>query len=350
MSSRPRARTRQPHSAEIRQVYERLLAGAPVRSRHVEMDAGNRVHLLEQGAGPPVVLLHGTGNPAGFLLPLLQELRGVRAIAPDLPGVGLSDPADLPVARYRERAVAWLDRLLDTLELDATTLLGHSGGGVWALWYALAHPDRVRRLVLLGVPTLPGTRCPLPIRVIGTPGLGRLVSRLAPPSPRSVLRLASAVGEKGTLARHPDLVDLLVAAGRDPVTDRAATAELHALISPFALVSPSGFRRRSRVRPDELRRLAMPTLVVWGERDPVGSIPVARAVAELIPDARLEVLPTGHGPWLGQPTRTAATVADFVLPLREAQGGQTQRVQPEGGEIGGTDAERERPPARGTGR
>ena len=52
------------------------------------MGAGNRVHLLEQGAGPPVVLLHGTGNPAGFLLPLLQELHGVRAIAPDRPGVG----------------------------------------------------------------------------------------------------------------------------------------------------------------------------------------------------------------------------------------------------------------------
>jgi pimeloyl-ACP methyl ester carboxylesterase len=312
MSSRPQVRTQQPHSAEIRQVYERLLAGASVSSRHVEVDAGNRVHLLEQGAGPPVVLLHGTGNPAGFLLPLLHELHGVRAIAPDRPGVGLSDPVDFPEGRYRQTVVAWLDRLLDALELDATTLLGHSGGGVWALWYALAHPDRVKRLVLLGVPTLPKTRCPLPIRLVATPGLGQLLSRLAPPSHKSMLRLASAVGEKATLARHPDLVDLLVAAGRDPISDRAAKAEFRALISPFALLSPSGFRRRGRVRPDELRQLAMPTLVLWGERDPVGSIPVARAVAELILDARLEVLPTGHGPWLGQPTRTAATVADFV--------------------------------------
>jgi pimeloyl-ACP methyl ester carboxylesterase len=311
MSSRPQARTQQPHPAEIRQVYERLLAGASVRSRHVEV-AGGRVHLLEHGAGPPVVLLHGTGDPAGFLLPLLHELHGVRAIAPDRPGVGLSDPIDLPAGRYREAAVAWLDRLLDTLELDATTLLGHSGGGVWALWYALAHPDRVKRLVLLGVPALPRTRCPLPIRLVGTPGLGRLLSRLAPPSRKSVLRLASAVGEKATLAHQPDLVDLLVAAGRDPITDRAAKAEFSTLISPFALLTPSGFRRRARVRPDELRQLAMPTLVLWGEQDPVGSIPVARAVTELIPDARLEVLPTGHGPWLGQPTRTAAAVTDFA--------------------------------------
>jgi pimeloyl-ACP methyl ester carboxylesterase len=311
MSSRPQARTQQHHSAEIRQVYDRLLAGASVRSRHVEV-AGGRVHLLEQGAGPPVVLLHGTANPAGFLLPLLHELRGVHAIAPDRPGVGLSDPIDLPAGRYRETAVAWLDRLLDTLELKATTLLGHSGGGAWALWYALAHPDRVERLVLLGVPALPRTRCPLPVRLVGTPGLGQLLSRLAPPSRRSMLRLASAMGEKATLARRPDLVDLLVAAGRDPITDRAAKAEFRALISPFALLTPSGFRRRARIRPDELRRLAMPTLVVWGERDPVGSVPVARAVTELIPDARLEVLPTGHGPWLGQPTRTAAAVTEFV--------------------------------------
>jgi pimeloyl-ACP methyl ester carboxylesterase len=44
----------------------------------------------------------------------------------------------------------------------------------------------------------------------------------------------------------------------------------------------------------------------------VGSVPVARAVTELIPDARLKVLPTGHGPWLGQPTQTATTVLDFM--------------------------------------
>jgi pimeloyl-ACP methyl ester carboxylesterase len=324
MSSRRLARTQQPRSAEMRQVYERLLAGASVDSRQVELDAGSRVHLLEQGAGPPVVLLHGSGNPAGFLLPLLRELHGVHAIAPDRPGVGLSDPIDLPAARYRETAVAWVDRLLDTLELDDTTLVGHSGGGVWALWYALAHPDRVRRLVLLGPPMFPKTRCPLPIRLAATPGLGQLLSRLAPPSPRSMLRFAYLVArEKEALARHPDLVDLLVAAARDPVTDRAAKAEFRTFVSPFALLSPSGFRPRSRLRPDELRQLAMPTLVIWGEQEPLGSVSVARAAAELIPRARLEVLPAGHGPWLGHPAQTAAMVVDFI---RE-ESGQAPAVQ-----------------------
>jgi pimeloyl-ACP methyl ester carboxylesterase len=124
--------------------------------------------------------------------------------------------------------------------------------------------------------------------------------------------LASVMGEKATLAARPELIDLLVAVGRDPVADRAAKAEFRALVSPLALLSPHGWRRRSRVRPDELAQVAVPTLVVWGERDPLGGVPVARAVTDLIPRARLEVLPTGHGPWLGQPARTAATVADFL--------------------------------------
>jgi pimeloyl-ACP methyl ester carboxylesterase len=307
MSSRAQTHTQSVHSAEIRQVYERLLAGASVRSCHVEVGAGNRVHLLEHGAGPPVVLLHGAANPAGFLLPLLRELHGVHAIAPDRPGVGLSDPIDLPGDRYRETAVAWLDRFLDTLELDTTTLLGHSGGAMWALWYALAHPDRIRRLVLIGPPTVPKTRCRLPLRIATTPVVGQLLSRLAPPNPKSILRFAHHVAREGeTLARHPDLVDLLVAAGRDPITDHVSKAELRVFVSPF------GFRRRSRVRPDELRQLAMPTLVIWGEHEPLGGVSVARSVTELIPHARLEVPPTGHGPWLGQPTRTAATVLEFA--------------------------------------
>jgi pimeloyl-ACP methyl ester carboxylesterase len=104
----------------------------------------------------------------------------------------------------------------------------------------------------------------------------------------------------------------LVVLGRDPVTDRAAEGEIRVLVSPFALLAPSGFRGRSRVRPDELRRVAMPTLIVWGERDPLGGVSVAQSITDLIPHARLEVLPTGHGPWLGLPAKTAATIADFV--------------------------------------
>jgi pimeloyl-ACP methyl ester carboxylesterase len=234
-------------------------------------------------------------------------------LAPDRPGFGLSDPIDLPRNRYRENAIAWLNRLLDTLRVDSAALLGHSGGGMWALWYALAHPERVERLVLIGLPMLQKTRCPMPMRVVATPGLGELVSRLMPTNPKSVLQFAhDAARERDTLARYPDQVDLMVAVGRDPIADRATKAEVRLFVSPFALLSPSGIRRRRRVRADELREISMPTLMMWGEHERLGSGSVARAATELIPDAWLELLPTGHAPWLGQPGRTAAAVLDFI--------------------------------------
>ncbi len=307
-----RQQVRSAHSGEVRQACERVLAGSSVRSRYLEAGAGGRVHLLEIGDGRPVVLVHGTGSPAGFFLPLLNELHHVRAIAPDRPGQGLSDPIDLPRHRYREIAVAWLDGLLDALELDTAALVGHSAGGVWSLWYALAHPERVTRLVLIGPPALPKTRCPLPYRLIATPGLGELLSRLVPASPKSLLRFASFMGEGATLPRHPDLIDFMVAAGRDSLAASVDRAEARVLVSPFALVSLRGFRRQSRVRADELRQVAVPTLVIWGEQEPLGSVSVARAVTELIPHARLEVLAGGHAPWLGQPEQAAAALADFV--------------------------------------
>lgn len=93
--------------------------------------------LLEAGDGPPVVLLPGTLSSGLFWLPLLPKLRGLHAIAPDRPGQGLSDPAAVSEAPTRQAAVAWVDRLLDALELPTVTLVGHSMGGLWGLWFAL---------------------------------------------------------------------------------------------------------------------------------------------------------------------------------------------------------------------
>jgi pimeloyl-ACP methyl ester carboxylesterase len=300
------------HVAEIRKVYERVLAGASARSRRIEV-AGRSVHILEDGVGPPLVLLHGTTATAGMFVPLLNELHECRAVAPDRPGHGLSDPVNLPPGSFRSAAVAWVDSLLDTLELETTALLGHSGGAMWALWYALAHPSRVTKLVLLGPPALPKTRCPLPLRLVATPGLGELLSRVARPTRKSVLQFAGAMHEREALATHPDLVDLFVATGRDPIRDQSGRMEIRVFASPAALLSPSGFRRRSRVQPEELHRLATPTLIIWGAHEPLGNPSIARAATELMPQARLDVLPGGHAPWLAHASRTAASVENFVL-------------------------------------
>jgi pimeloyl-ACP methyl ester carboxylesterase len=56
----------------------------------------------------------------------------------------------------------------------------------------------------------------------------------------------------------------------------------------------------------------MPTLLIWGEREPLGDASVAQGVIDLIPNARLVMLPAGHAPWLGYPAETGAAITDFM--------------------------------------
>jgi pimeloyl-ACP methyl ester carboxylesterase len=238
---------------------------------------------------------------------VLDRLEGVRAVAVDRPGFGLSEPVPVPRERFRAAAVEFLDEVADGLELDTFALAGNSMGGTWGIWYALARPERVRRLVLLGsAPMLPGTRAPAPLRASVTPVLGDVLARVKT-NEKMVVRLMGSMGEKDTIVRYPDLLDALVAGANDATASAANLAELRAVLGSF------GFRRSTRLTADELRRLTMPTLLVWGDHDPVGSLDAAQSLARLIPHAKLEVLPAGHVPYLGHPERVSQLVSAFVL-------------------------------------
>ena len=294
------------HTPAIEEVYRRMLHAADAQGRFVPRPSGRRVHVVAAGDGPPVVHLHGTNTSSLSHLMLLGRMLATRSYLVDRPGCGLSDPDAFRPEDFREYAVGFVGDVLDALGLDATLLVGASGGGIWATWYALAHPERVRGLVMLGsVPTLPGGRVPLPLRLAATPGVGDLMVRAVKPGPRMLVKMMASVGEAETIVRHPDLLDSLVAGARDPVAIQANLAELRALISP------SGIRNSMRLTREDLRRLAVPTLMIWGDRDPVVPLTQARAVAAEIPQSRLEVLPAGHVPQLGNPDRVAALLQEF---------------------------------------
>jgi pimeloyl-ACP methyl ester carboxylesterase len=295
------------HSDEVLEAYERMLGASPARSRSLAMRSGRRVHIVEVGEGPPVVFLHGSSTSSLSLLPVLERLEGVRAIAVDRPGFGLSEPVHVPRERFREAAIAFVDEVVAGLGLQTCALAGNSMGGTWALWYALARPDRVRRLVLLGsAPLLPGTRPPAPLRMMATPVVGDLLTRVVKPTAKMLVRLLASVGEGDTIVRYPDLLEALAAVGRDPVASTVNLEELRAGISPF------GFRRSRFLHPDELGRLTVPALVFWGDHDPVGGVEVAQATARHIPQAQLELLPAGHVPYLGNPERVSELLSTFV--------------------------------------
>jgi pimeloyl-ACP methyl ester carboxylesterase len=294
------------HPDEVVAAHRRVLAGSSAQSRYVEVGSGRRVHAIEAGDGQPLVLLHGSGPTALLFLPLLERLTGVRAIAVDRPGFGLSEPSERTPEAYREAAIDSLTGILDGLGLATTALLGNSMGGTWALWYALARHDRVSRLVLLGAPPLlPGTRVPPPMLAVATPTVGQ-PPQMPPPSRDTVVQSMSVMGEADTIVDYPDQLEALVAGGSDTLASGTSLAELRAAISP------TGWQPGLAVRPEELQELTVPTLLIWGDHDPLGGADVARMTAATIPDARLEVLSAGHAPWLGHPDRVATMVSDFV--------------------------------------
>jgi pimeloyl-ACP methyl ester carboxylesterase len=275
--------------------------------RHIEVRSGRGVCVIESGEGPPVVFLHGSSTSSLSLLPVLERLEGVRAIAVDRPGFGRSEPVRVPRERLRDAAVEFLDEVLDELGLETSAFAGNSMGGTWALWYALARPERVRRVVLLGsAPLLPGTRPPLPLRVTAAPLVGDLLPRVLKPNRKMLLRLMASMGEEDTIVRYPELIESIVAAARDPIASATNLTELRAIISPL------GFRPSAMIHPDELRRLNVPTLIIWGDHDPVGTADVAREAARLIPRAQLELLPAGHVPYLGHPQGVSELLTTFI--------------------------------------
>lgn len=287
-------------------LQERMLSGSAARSRYVDLEHGRRIHLLEAGDGPPLVHLHGTNTSSLSHLALLDRLPDVWSIAPDRPGLGLSDPLPTRPADVRDAAVRFVDEVLDAVGVQSAVLAGGSMGGVWAIWFALARPERAIGLVLLGSPPmLQGARIPAPLRLVTTPVLGDLLTRVRP-SRANVIRLMTFMGEGKTIIDHPDLLDSLVVGARDPITRATNLAELRSIITP------RGARPQMQIRPDELRRLTVPTLLVWGDHDPVASVEVAEGAARLIPRAQLEVLPAGHVPWLGHPDHVAELVSAFT--------------------------------------
>src|SRR5581483_882410 len=145
---------------------------------------GAEVAYAQQGrlALPPLVMLHGWGASHKFWKFCFSAFAPRwRVIAPDLAGFGLSEKPDRD---YRLEALAgWLGSFLDALKLDRVTLVGHSMGGTISLLFALAHPERVSKLVVVNPLIVGATAFNSRTRMCMLPGVRALLywgSRLAP--------------------------------------------------------------------------------------------------------------------------------------------------------------------------
>lgn len=291
-------------------------ASVSINSEWVELSSGSRIHYLEAGVSEPVIMLHGSGNSSSDWVPLMEQPIGRTYVAVDRPGYGLSDDIDFDPRHVRESSVEFLSELLDALGLQAADVIGSSGGSVIALWLAMDRPDRVKSLSLLGAtPMLPGTVVPLPLRLMAS-SFGAFLSRMMPsPSPESVVKMMGVMGEAESIARYPELIDVYVAAGADSIKAEASGRELNAMIRGLR-----GYRPDLVFTDDELRQVSQPAILVWGDRDPIGSLKTASHVADLLADSELHVVAAGHAPWWGDPQNVAQLLSDFYRRLEGSSG------------------------------
>ena len=279
--------------------------GIKARSRFVEVPSiGGRAHILVSGEGPPVVMISGIGTPGAMWAPLMAELDGLRLFVVDLPAYGLTDTTGQFAESLRSNAVRFLEDVLDVLELDRPAFVANSLGSLWTSWLALDRRERVAALVHVGCPALAlDTSAPFPMRVLSVRPLGRLLTRLQPPSPRQVEQLSRMVKE---YPLSPELIELLVATERLPEFRETFLSMLHALLRL------RGSRPEARLTADQLRSIAQPTLLFWGENDPFGPPAVGERMAATMPAAELHVVGGGHAPWLTQAQRIGPTTKRFL--------------------------------------
>lgn len=295
----------------IREAEKRLVAanGLDAEETFVELGStGVRLRTLQLGQGPPVVFLHGVSLAAAAWAPWLPLLPGFRAVLVELPGHGLSGPARYRAGSVREHTLLLLDELLAALGLPAPAIVGHSLGGMFALWYAAARPGRIASLVVIGEPAvaLPGVEVRMPLSLLTVPLLGELVQR--GPTPRATYRrlLAQGLGRGAAASMPDDLVDLLRLSTKRKENARTVASLMHA-INDFRQPRPG-----SVMSDGELARVSTPTVFCLGSDDPF--LPPARAAPSVakIPGAVLREVRGGHAPWFDDPVACAGIVATHL--------------------------------------
>lgn len=276
---------------------------------------GTEVRVQELGAGPPVLFIHGASTCGTSWADLAARLPDMHCLLLDRPGTGLSDPLDPPIRGVAD-LVAFADTLvvdvLDGLGVESAHLVTTSFGGFFGFRAALAAPDRICRIVEFGWSA--GARLgrvPLPLRLGGTPPLGRLLSHL-PTSDATVRRLFRGIGLREAVDAGRVSTEAIRAYGallRETDTMRNEVEIGNCFLSTARRGDP-----RLVLSEADRGRISAPVRLVWGESDPYGGPDIARGFAAAFPVATLELVPgVGHAPWMDDAEQAARQARDFFL-------------------------------------
>jgi 2-hydroxy-6-oxonona-2,4-dienedioate hydrolase len=260
----------------------------------------------EQGQGPPLLMIHGTGGGFDQGLTFSRNViaDNVRVIAPSRFGYLRSSwPAD----PSSERQAAAFVELLDQLKLDKVAVAGGSAGALSAVQFALRHPERTTSLILI----VPAANVE-----------GSDPNQMSWPQEWLVRRLLTSDflfwAARKTMGKR--LVRLLLATDPALVAQAAPDEQRRAFVI-LDQILPISLRWRGMLNDAKLAghpaqvdfsRLRVPLLILSADDDRFGTAPTARAIARRVPGSHLIVYPTGGHIFIGHQRDSAAQVARFV--------------------------------------
>jgi pimeloyl-ACP methyl ester carboxylesterase len=248
---------------------------ANVASQFIDVGDGLRVHVRDEGNrnAPAIVLLHGSNDSLQTWDTWVTKLQGsFRVIRMDLPGHGLTGPH--PKGDYSNAAFAGVvDTVTSKLGAGHFTLVGQSMGGGIAVSYAMAHPDKLDRLVLIdaaGGPVSKDVSLPIAFQIAKMPVLSGLMNVITPrsfvaQSVRQSMAQQSVINDK-MIDRYWELL-------RYPGNREATGARFRATPLLFSAA--------------QVHTLQMPTLIMWGESDTIFPLPTGHWFADNMPTSKL---------------------------------------------------------------
>ncbi|NDV03456.1 alpha/beta fold hydrolase [Rhodococcus sp. IEGM 248] len=260
----------------------------------------------EAGDGPPLLLLHGSGpgvtgwrNFRGNLGVFAEHFR---TFVLEFPGFGVSDDfGGHPMLTAGDAVL----RFLDGLGLDEVPMLGNSMGGIVATQFAIAHPDRVGKLITIG-----GIG-----RNLFSPGPGEGINLLMeftddPTRERLIAWLHSMVFDPAMVTEE------LIEERWTQATDPETLASARKMYSKAAFEAGAKAALESDATPywAQLHKVKAPTLLTWGRDDRVSPLDMAIIPMRSIPRAELHVFPNcGHWAMIEQKTAFESAVLAFLL-------------------------------------
>ncbi len=280
------------------------LQGLPFEQTY--LDAGGvKTRAIVAGEGPPLILLHGTGGHAeAYVHNLEAHAKHFRVYAIDMIGHGYTDMPDVDYGP--QTYVDFLRDVADAIGAERVSVSGESLGAQVAAWFAIAHPERVHKIVM-------NTGMLLPADEAGRRDFGEFIelTKKATGLPtRETIRerLRWLVHDEASLS--DELIEARFQIYRDP--RRAETIGKIGKASLATLIDPDVAAQWTH--GGLLAQIQCPVLVLWTRYNPGQHLPLAEEGARLIPNAELVVLEhSAHWPQWEEPERFNEVHLAFLL-------------------------------------